>query len=89
MPSWELFAGQSASYREAVLPSGIAARLAVEAASPLGWERFVGLAGEVLGMDTFGASAPAEDLARRFGFTPGNVAARARDLLTRTSRAGA
>lgn len=81
MPSWELFAQQSASYRESLLPSRIRARLAVEAASPLGWERFVGLQGAVLGMNGFGASAPAEDLARHFGFTPERVAAMALDLL--------
>lgn len=86
MPSWELFAQQDAEYRESVLPVRIAARLAVEAASPLGWERFVGLSGAVLGMTGFGASAPAEALAEHFGFTPEKVAARARKLL---SRAGA
>ncbi len=80
MPSWELFAEQSPSYREAVLPAALRARLAVEAASPLGWERFVGLAGGVLGMNGFGASAPAEDLARHFGFTAEQVAARGREI---------
>ncbi len=81
MPSWELFAAQPESYRAAVLPPGIAARLAVEAASPLGWERFVGLDGAVLGMDGFGASAPAEELARHFGFTPERVASLARESM--------
>jgi len=84
MPSWELFALQSASYRETVLPSQIRPRLAVEAASPLGWERFVGFAGAVLGMNGFGASAPAEDLARQFGFTAEKVAERALDLVAQT-----
>ena len=83
MPSWELFAQQPESYRAAVLPPAISPRLAVEAASPLGWERFVGLAGGVLGMEGFGASAPAEDLARHFGFTAENVAARAREIWAR------
>ncbi|MEO7795247.1 MAG: transketolase [Thermoanaerobaculia bacterium] len=85
MPSWELFALQSQSYRESVLPGGIRARLAVEAASPLGWERFVGLDGGVLGMEGFGASAPAEELARHFAFTPEVVAARAREIWARAA----
>ncbi len=85
MPSWELFAEQPESYRAAVLPPGIVARLAVEAASPLGWERFVGLDGAVLGMDGFGASAPAEELARHFGFTPERVASRAREIWARST----
>ena len=88
MPSWELFAQQPASYRESVLPSHLRARLAVEAASPLGWERFVGLDGAVLGMNGFGASAPAEDLAPRFGFTPEAVAAKALGLLARQDLSG-
>ena len=85
MPSWELFAAQPESYRAAVLPPGIAARLAVEAASPLGWERFVGLDGAVLGMDGFGASAPAEELAHHFGFTPERVASLAREIWARSA----
>ncbi|MEO8277532.1 MAG: transketolase [Thermoanaerobaculia bacterium] len=86
MPSWELFAAQTAAYRESVLPAGLTARLAVEAAAPQGWGRFVGLAGDILGMNGFGASAPAEQLAPHFGFTPENVAARARALLGDTPR---
>ena len=89
LPSWELFAQQDAGYRESVLPARIPARLAVEAASPLGWERFVGLHGTILAMDGFGASAPAEDLARHFGFTPEVIAARARDLLSKAAISGA
>jgi transketolase len=83
LPSWELFAEQSAEYRESVLPARIRARLAVEAASPLGWERFVGLDGDILALGSFGASAPAEDLATHFGFTAERVAARARALSAR------
>ncbi len=83
MPSWELFAEQSVDYRESLLPPRLQARLAVEAASPLGWERFVGVQGGILAMSGFGASAPAEDLARHFGFTPEAVAARALALLAR------
>jgi len=84
VPSWELFAQQDAEYRDTVLPARIRARLAVEAASPLGWERFVGLDGGILAMDGFGASAPAEDLATHFGFTPERVAARAREIWARS-----
>ena len=67
-----------------MLPARIRARLAVEAASPLGWERFVGLDGGILAMDGFGASAPAEDLATHFGFTPERVAARTREIWARS-----
>ena len=73
MPSWQLFARQEAAYREAVLPAAVTARLAVEAASPFGWERWVGDAGEVIGLDHFGASAPADRLMTEFGFTAENV----------------
>jgi transketolase len=81
MPSWELFEAQPPEYREAVLPAGVGARLAVEAGSPQGWHRYVGLSGDVVGMARFGASAPAPVLFERFGFTPEAVAARARTLL--------
>jgi transketolase len=83
MPSWELFAAQERAYRDEVLPPAARRRLAVEAGSPLGWHRWVGLDGDVLGMEGFGASGPAEALAGRFGFTPENVAARAAALLDR------
>ncbi len=76
LPSWELFAAQPASYREEVLPSALRTRLAVEAASPFGWHRWVGDDGEILGLDGFGASAPAKDLAKHFGFTAEGVAER-------------
>jgi transketolase len=82
MPSWELFEAQGAVYRESVLPAAITARVAVEAASPLGWDRYVGPAGRVLGMTGFGASAPYEELARRFGFTAEEVARHALELVT-------
>jgi transketolase len=69
MPSWDLFEEQPTAYRGDVLPRGVAARVAVEAASPLGWDRYVGQDGEVVAMRSFGASAPAGDLMQRFGFT--------------------
>jgi transketolase len=81
MPSWELFEQQGEEWRETVLPSEVSARLAVEAAAPQGWDRWVGDEGDVLGIDRFGASAPYEDNYEQFGFTPENVADRARQLV--------
>jgi transketolase len=83
MPSWELFEAEPQSYRDEVLPPSITARLAVEAASPLGWERWVGQQGDVIGLDRFGASAPYTDVYKHLNFTPEYVAERARDLLER------
>jgi transketolase len=80
-PCWELFECQPLAYREDVLPPGVKARLAVEAASGLGWERWVGTNGGLVTMGRFGASAPAGTLMRAFGFEAGEVAARARQLL--------
>ena len=73
MPSFELFEAQPPAYREAVLPAGITARVAVEAASPLGWDRYVGHKGEIIAMRRFGASAPIKDVMIRFGFTADHV----------------
>jgi transketolase len=83
MPSWELFEEQPREYREAVLPPGVKARLAVEAASPQGWCRYVGDAGAIIGVDRFGKSAPGEVMMREYGFTVDNVCARALDMLGR------
>jgi transketolase len=82
MPSWELFDRQDAAYRESVLPSAVRARVAVEEGSTLGWARFAP-DGAVIGMSTFGASAPLKELLRRFGFTPDAVLAAAREQLAR------
>lgn len=81
MPSWEVFSAQDEAYKEAVIPSHLTARLAVEAASPLGWERWTGTNGAILGVDTFGASAPYQVIYREFGLTPENIAARALEVL--------
>jgi transketolase len=78
MPSCELFDRQPAAYRDSVLPPAIRARVAVEEASTLGWHRYVGTDGAVIGMHTFGASAPLKDLQTKFGFTPDKVAEAAR-----------
>jgi transketolase len=83
MPSWELFAQQSAEYRESVLPRAVKARLAVEAARSFGWERWVGWDGDVLSVDRFGASAPGDVVMKEYGFTVDGVVARALALLGR------
>ena len=83
MPSFELFEAQDQAYRDSVLPPAIRTRLAIEAAVPLSWYRWVGLDGDVVGMTTFGASAPYQDAMRHFGFTVENVVSRAMALLAR------
>jgi transketolase len=81
MPSWELFDAQPQDYREFVLPPAVRRRLAVEAALPLGWHRYVGDGGDVLGIERFGASAPGNVVMEKFGFTVDHVVARAQALL--------
>lgn len=81
MPCWRLFEEQSADYRESVLPSAVTARLAVEAASPFGWERWTGSRGTIVGIDRFGASAPGEVVLENLGFTVDAVAQRALALV--------
>jgi transketolase len=83
MPSWDLFEMQPQAYREDVLPPNITARVAIEAAAPLGWDRYVGPKGAVIGMTRFGASAPYKVLAEKFGFSSANVVQRAKSLLGR------
>jgi transketolase len=81
MPSWELFAEQSQSYRDDVLPPSVPARLAVELGISQGWERWIGSNGDMLGVEKYGASAPADVLLEKYGFTVDNVVARAKKLL--------
>jgi transketolase len=81
MPCRELFDAQDDAYRESVLPSAITARVTVEEASPIGWDRYAGAKGIVLGMDTFGMSAPLKVVSEHFGFTPERVAAAAKMAL--------
>ncbi|MEI6971730.1 MAG: transketolase [bacterium] len=83
MPSWELFEKQPQSYRDSVLPAACTARLAVEAGSPMGWERYIGSRGRMIGMNRFGASAPCNILAEKFGFTVENVVAVAKEVMGR------
>jgi transketolase len=81
MPSWEIFDHQSREYRDSVLPPTVKARVAVEQASTFGWERYVGSSGDIIGMRTFGASAPLKALQEKFGFDPEHVAVTVRELL--------
>ena len=81
MPSWDIFEHQPHEYRESVLPPEVKARVAVEQGSTLGWERYVGESGRVIGMKTFGASAPLKELQRKFGFEPERVVAAAKEQL--------
>jgi transketolase len=85
MPSWDIFEHQPQQYRDSVLPPKVKARIAIEQASTLGWDRYVGQDGRVIGMHTFGASAPLKELQRKFGFEPENVVTVARELLGRNS----
>jgi transketolase len=81
MPSWEIFEKQDKAYKDSVLPPGVSARVSVEMASPLGWERYVGNKGQIIAMRTFGASAPWKDLQKHFGFTPEAVVAAAKKAI--------
>jgi len=84
MPSWELFEQQDRDYRDSVLPPSITARVAVEQASTLGWERYTGLGGKIIGMNTFGTSAPLKDIQNKFGFTPDRIVAAAKEVIQET-----
>jgi transketolase len=83
MASWDIFDHQPKEYQESVLPPDVKARIAIEQASTFGWERYVGDAGRVIGMQTFGASAPLKELQKKFGFHPDRVVATAKELLGR------
>jgi transketolase len=84
MPSWEIFDQQPEEYRESVLPAKVTARISIEQASTFGWERYVGNSGRMIGMKTFGASAPLKELQKKFGFEPGRIVDVARELLGRS-----
>lgn len=83
MPSWDIFEHQPQAYRDSVLPPKVTARVAVEQASTFGWERYVGTSGQVVGMNTFGASAPLKELQRKFGFEPDHLVGAAKQQLGR------
>ena len=86
MPSWDIFEHQPQAYQDSVLPPDVTARVAVEQASTFGWERYVGRSGRVIGMKTFGASAPLKELQRKYGFEPERVTEVAKELLGRIKR---
>jgi transketolase len=86
MPSWDIFERQTQEYQDRVLPPDVTARVAVEQASTFGWERYVGRSGRVIGMHTFGASAPLKELQRKFGFEPERVTEIAKELLGKGSK---
>ena len=81
MPSWEIFEEQPREYRDSVFPPEVKARIAIEQASTFGWDRYVGATGQVIGMKTFGASAPLKELQKKFGFQPERVVMAAKTLL--------
>jgi transketolase len=83
MPSWEIFEKQTRKYRNNVLPPKVVARVALEQASTFGWERYAGTSGRIIGMETFGASAPLKELQRKFGFEPERAVLAAKELLSR------
>ena len=83
MPSWDIFEHQPQAYRDEVLPPSVTARIAVEQGSELGWDRYVGVEGRVIGMKTFGASAPLKELQRKFGFEPERGVPAVEELLGR------
>lgn len=81
MPSWDIFEHQTQEYRDSVLPPAVQARIAIEQASTFGWERYVGNNGRMIGMQTFGASAPLKELQRKFGFEPERLVTTAKEML--------
>jgi transketolase len=86
MPSWELFEMQDRAYRDSVLPPGVTARVTVEQGAVIGWDRYAGPSGAIIGMHTFGASAPIKDLIRKFGFTPDKIVEAAKAQIARKNK---
>jgi len=88
MPSWEIFESycrKHPDYRESVFPSSVSARVSVELAGMFGWERYVGSTGRIIGMESFGASAPLTELSKKFGFTVANIVEAAKEQLQKKS----
>lgn len=88
MPSWDIFEREDQAYRESVLPADVEARVAVEQAAALGWDRYTGRLGAQVVMHTFGASAPLADLKKKFGFTPERVYGVAKQQIERVRGGG-
>ncbi len=86
MPSWERFEAQDDEYKRSVIPPSVRARVAVEKASTFGWERYVGLDGRIIGLETFGASAPLAELQKKFGFTVENIVNAAHATMDRAGK---
>ncbi len=84
MPSWDIFEHQDEAYRRKVLPPEIKARVSVEQASTFGWSQYVGPTGVIIGMHTFGASAPLKELQKKFGFSPDKIVEAAREAISRS-----
>ena len=80
MPNWYAFEQQSSEYKESILPSDVTKRIAIEMASPLGWHKYVGIEGKVIGIDSFGASAPGDLVVEKYGFTKENILKQVRSL---------
>ena len=87
MPSWEVFEHQTQAYQDSILLPDVTVRVAVEQASTFGWERYVGKTGRIIGMKTFGASAPLKELQRKFGFEPERVTEIAKELVGKARKA--
>jgi transketolase len=87
MPSWEIFEHQTQAYQDSILLPDVTVRVAVEQASTFGWERYVGKSGRIIGMKTFGASAPLKELQRKFGFEPERVTEIAKELVGKARKA--
>ena len=81
MTSWDIFESQPPEYHDQVMPLGVKARVAIEQASTFGWERYVGTTGRIIGMHTFGASAPLKELQKKFGFEPNGIVKAAKEQL--------
>jgi transketolase len=86
MPSWDLFEKQDETYRRQVLPPDVRARVGVEQASTFGWSQYVGPEGKIIGMHSFGSSAPIKDLLKKFGFTADKVVEAAREVMAQAKR---
>lgn len=86
MPSWDIFEHQDEAYRKKVLPPEVTARVAVEQASTFGWSQYVGMSGKIIGMHTFGASAPLKELQKKFGFSPDKVVEAAREAIAQSKK---
>jgi len=86
MPSWEIFEHQPKEYRDSVFPPSITARVSVEQAGTMGWHKYVGLGGRIIGMNTFGASAPLKELQKKFGFEPEAIISAAKEVIAASKK---